>query len=168
MKRIATVATIAIAQLVLVGVAVAPQLSARVIGDTHVLRVAPLDPIDPFRGAYVSLDYPDLRPPPDPAAGEMPPGSWTVDDGESGAVYITLRRDGDVWVADEWLRERPSDTPYLACDDHSWNVRCGIESWFLPQEEALAMESELADGAFAEVRVDRWGNAALVDVRESP
>lgn len=168
MKRIITVAVIAVVQLVLVGIAVAPQLSARLIGDSHVLRVAPIDPIDPYRGAYVSLGYPDLQPAPDPASGEMPPGSWTVDDGESGAVYITLRGDGDIWVADQWLRERPSDTPYLACDDRSWDVRCGIESWFLPQDEALAMERELLDGAYAEIRVDKRGNAVLVDVRQTP
>ena len=48
-------------QAALVGVAVAPQLSARVTGDTYLFRVAPLDPIDPFRGAYVTLDYPDLQ-----------------------------------------------------------------------------------------------------------
>lgn len=166
MKRVITVVVIAVAQLVLVGVAVAPQLSARLLGESHVLRVAPIDPIDPYRGAYVSLAYPDLEP--DPASGETPPGSWSLDDGESGAVYITLRQDGAVWVADQWLRERPSDAPYLACDDRSWQVRCGIESWFLPQDEALAMEQDLADGAYAEIRVDRWGNAALVDVRERP
>ena len=61
MKRIATVGIIAVSQLALVGLAVAPQLSARLTGDTYLVRVAPVDPIDPFRGAYVALDYPDLR-----------------------------------------------------------------------------------------------------------
>ncbi|WP_338750977.1 GDYXXLXY domain-containing protein [Janibacter alittae] len=167
MKRIVTVAVIALAQLVLVGVAVAPQLSARVAGESHLVRVAPLDPIDPYRGAYVSLDYPDLQPPPEGEVADDT-GLGALDDGETGAVYITLRQDGDVWVADRWLRERPSDTPYLACDDRSWEVRCGIESWFLPQEKAQALEADLADGAYAEIRVDGRGNTALVDVREHP
>ena len=63
MNRTATarVALVAVSQLVLVGVAVAPQLSARLRGDTYLLEVAPIDPVDPFRGAYVALDYPDLR-----------------------------------------------------------------------------------------------------------
>lgn len=167
MKRILTVVVIAVVQLVLVGVAVAPQLSARLLGESYLVRVAPLDPIDPYRGAYVSLDYPDLQPPQEDDSADDT-GLGALDDGESGPVYITLRQDGDVQVADQWLRERPSDTPYLACDDHSWDVRCGIESWFLPQDEALAMERELTDGAYAEIRVDRWGHAALVDVREQP
>ena len=61
MKIVLTTAVVATSQLALVGLAVAPQLSARIVGDTYLVRVAPVDPIDPFRGAYVALDYPDLR-----------------------------------------------------------------------------------------------------------
>ena len=152
MKRTALTALIALGQLALVGVAVAPQLSARVLGETYLMEVAPLDPIDPFRGAYVALDYPGLR----------------RDDAQSsdhGAVYVTLVEQGGVWIAGEWTRERPEDGPYLACDDRSWQVRCGIESWFLPQDDAAAAEGLLRDGAVAEVKVDSRGNAAVVDVR---
>ena len=65
-----------------------------------------------------------------------------------------------MWAADEWTRERPEDGPYLACDDRSWQIRCGIESFFLPQDEAAATEELLRDGAVAEVRIDGRGNAA--------
>jgi uncharacterized membrane-anchored protein len=166
MRRLLVIGAVAVAQLALVGVAVAPQLSARVTGESYLLRVAPLDPIDPFRGAYVSLDYPDVR---NTTSSGVGGGLGSMEDGRpSGAVYVTLVRDGDVWVADAFLRDRPAEGPYLACDDRSWQVRCGIESWFLPQDEAHAMERELADGAYAEVRIDSRGNAAVVDVRESP
>ena len=47
-------------QLALVGVATYGQLSARLTGEEFALRVGTLDPIDPFRGAYVTLGYPDL------------------------------------------------------------------------------------------------------------
>jgi uncharacterized membrane-anchored protein len=70
-----------------------------------------------------------------------------------------------VWTASEWSRERPADGPYLACDDRSWQIRCGIESWFLPQDEARETEDLLRDGAVAELRIDGRGNAAVVDVR---
>src|SRR5690606_19342934 len=100
--------------------------------------------------------YPDLRH--DAAGGSDGP------DG-SGDLYLTLvERDG-VWVGDGWSRSRPSDGPYLACDDRSWQVRCGIESRFLPQDEAQEAEDLLRDGAVAELRIDARGNAAVVDVR---
>lgn len=153
MKRTATVALIAASQLVLVGVAVAPQLSARVLGDTYLVRVAPVDPIDPFRGAYVALDYPDLR------------HDDRQSSGEGGDVYVSLVEEDGVWTAGEWSRQRPADGPYLACDDRSWQVRCGIESWFLPQDEARDAERLLQDGAVAEIKVDSRGNAAVVGVR---
>jgi len=163
MRRTILTAAVAATQLALVGVAVAPQLSARTRGDTYLMTVAPLDPIDPFRGAYVSLDYPDLRRGSAESFGD--PGLGALDDGEAGDVYIALvERDG-VWVAGDWTRTRPEDGPYLACDDRSWQVRCGIESLFLPQDEAAATEALLGDGAVAEVRVDGRGNAAVVGVR---
>ncbi|HSF98216.1 MAG TPA: GDYXXLXY domain-containing protein [Ornithinibacter sp.] len=163
MNRIAVTGIVAVTQLALVGVGVAPQLSARVAGDAYVVRVAPVDPIDPFRGAYVALDYPDLRH--DGSQSAVEPGLGALDDGESGDVYVGLVEEDGVWVADSWSRTRPDDGPYLACDDRSWQIRCGIESWFLPQDEAQEAEELLGTGAVAELRVDGRGNAAVVDVR---
>lgn len=163
MNRIAVTAVVAVAQLALVGVGVAPQLSARLTGDPYLMTVVPLDPIDPFRGAYVALGYPDLRHDDSQSFGE--PGLGALEDGEQGDVYLTLVQQGDVWVAGEWSRDRPEDGPYLACDDRSWQIRCGIESFFLPEDEAAATEDLLREGAIAEVRVDGRGNAAVVDVR---
>ena len=163
MNRTVTTAVIAVSQLALVGLGVAPQLSARLTGDTYLMKVAPIDPMDPFRGAYVALDYPDLRHDGSQSFGE--PGLGALDDGEEGDVFITLEKRGDVWAASDWSRTRPADGPYLACDDRSWQIRCGIESWFLPQDEAAAAEDLLRDGAVAEVRIDGRGNAAVVDVR---
>ncbi len=151
----AKVTVVALVQLTLVGVAVAPRLSARLTGDEYLLRVAPVDPIDPFRGAYVDLDYPDLD-----LDRETP--------GDEGTVYVTLEQDGDVWVASGYTRERPSGPPYLTCNDRDWRLRCGIESLFLPQDEAASMQADLGDGSMvAVVKVDGRGNAALVRVESS-
>lgn len=159
-RRVLAVVLAVVVQLALVGVAVAPRLSARVAGDEYLLRVAPLDPIDPFRGAYVELSYPDL-------AERGDDGMWhheTTGD-EQGDLFVVLEQRGDVWVGSDLTRERPADGPYLACSDRDWALRCGIESFFLPQDEALAMERAVSDGnALARIRVDRWGNAALLDV----
>lgn len=161
MNRIVVTGVIAVSQLALVGIGVAPQLSARLTGETYLVRVTLLDPIDPFRGAYVALDYPDLRH--DGSQSFVEPGLGALDDGESGDVYVSLVEEDGVWVARAWSRTRPDDGPYLACDDRSWQIRCGIESWFASQSEARELGQELAeDGAIAVIRIDSRGNAALV------
>lgn len=156
---------VAAIQLALVAAAVAPQLSARMFGEEYQFRVAPLDPIDPFRGAYVALDYPDLRA--NDAQGARGPGLGSLEDGaDRGDVFVTLERDGEFWRAGSFSRSRPAEGPYLTCSDQDWIIDCGIDSWFLPQDDALAMEKAVREGtAVATVRIDGRGHAALVDVR---
>ncbi len=149
-----------LAQLALVALAVLPQLSARVAGEEIRLRVRPVDPIDPFRGAYVTLGYPGLR---RNDAESVEGGSGSMEDGEKGTVYVSLTRSGEVWTATDWSRTRPSEGRYLRCDDHGWQVRCGIESFFLPQDEAAAVQGDVREGRLvAVVKVDGRGNAAIV------
>ncbi|MBM6402911.1 GDYXXLXY domain-containing protein [Phycicoccus sp. CSK15P-2] len=144
-----------VAQVVLLGVAVWAPLSARLTGEEVRLRVEPVDPLDPFRGAYVELGYPDL---PDPA-DRFDPSS---DEAPEGPVFVPLRREGDLWVGTTVETRRPDDQPYLACRA-DWRLTCGIESYFLPQDEAAAVEGSVRDGTVvAVVRVDARGHAALV------
>ena len=152
------VALVCLLQLVLVGVAVWPQLSARLTGEEYRLAVAPVDPIDPFRGAYVTLDYPGLSQPSDSQPSDSPP---------SGELFVPLRRDpaGDLWEPQQAQLQRPTGGPYLRCDSDGWQLRCGIESLFASQRDAKRLEGELADGeAVARIRVDGRGNAAVVAV----
>jgi uncharacterized membrane-anchored protein len=152
-SRPARVAAAVVVQLALVAVAVSGQLSARLTGDEYSFRVEPVDPIDPFRGAYVALDYPDLVP-----NNENLPG-------DRGDVFLPLTEDGEVWAAGTPTRTRPDDGPYLACTDRNYEVRCGIDSWFLPQDDARQLEGAIRDGdVVARVRIDGRGNAALVAV----
>ena len=164
-RVIVRVAVVAVVGLALVAVGVAPQLSARVSGEEHLLRVRPVDPIDPFRGAYVALDYPDLR---HDGSRSAEGGLGAMEDGERGRVFVVLAEDpaGEgLMRATEFTRTRPEGGVYLACDDREWQIRCGIESLFLPQDEALEMESAVASGhAVARVRIDGRGHAALVGV----
>lgn len=149
-------------QLLLVGVAVAPQLSARFLGDEISVRVEPLDPIDPFRGAYVTLGYPDLRHD-DSESAEG--GLGDMRDDEEGEVFVSLvERDG-LWVAEDFTRERPDAGTYLKCDDRGWQIRCGIESFFVAQDKARELEDALRDGDMvARIKVDGRGNASVVAV----
>jgi uncharacterized membrane-anchored protein len=151
------IAALVVAQLALVGGAVAPQLVSRVTGEDYLLRVAPVDPIDPFRGAYVTLSYPDLRERDD----SDPP---SLDDGDSGEVFVTLVEQDGFWVLGERSRSRPADGPYLACSDRDWAISCGIESYFVPQDEAAELERGLADGGVAVVRIDSRGTGTVMSV----
>ena len=155
MNRVATVALVAVAQLACVGASVAPQLSSRLTGEDYAMEVRPLDPIDPFRGAYVTLDYPGLQPLRDEAPA----------DGH-GDVYVTLVEEDGFWVAESVSGTRPDSGPYLTCRDRGWATDCGIESWFASQDRAAELEQTLADeGGVATVRIDGRGNATVVDVR---
>lgn len=152
-RRARVVAACAV-QAALVPMAVYPALSARMLGDEYLLEVAPVDPIDPFRGAYVALSYPGLTQPED-----LDP------DRPAGEVFVPLEQDGAVWRPQPLRTDPPPEAPYLRCDSDGWRVQCGIESLFLPQDEAAAMERELGSGnAVARVRVDDRGNAAVVAV----
>ncbi|MFT3872888.1 MAG: GDYXXLXY domain-containing protein [Nocardioides sp.] len=150
------VTVVVLAQLLLVGVAVLPQLSARATGEEYLFRVQLVDPIDPFRGAYVALAYPDLDPR-DNRAGDSKR--------EAGTVYLNLVEDNGVWRTDEIATERPDAGPYLRCHDSGWSLDCGIDSYFLPQDKAAAFEKLVAAGdAVARVRIDGRGDAALIDI----
>ena len=148
-SRPLAVALAVIAQVAILLAAVSPRLSPRLFGQEYRLRVAPVDPIDPFRGAYVALRYPDIRP-----TGRNQ-GDW---------AFVPLRRAGELWRAGPAASVRPVGGPYLACRDLGYDYRCGIESLFLPQERARSLERELADGGVARVRIDGSGRAALVTV----
>lgn len=154
-RTILSLAAALAAQSVVIGLAVLPQLSARTRGEEYLLRVEPVDPIDPFRGAYVALGYPDLDLARDDAAA----------DNSGNTVFVTLAERDGVWVAVGQDSTRPSDGPYLACDNHTWRLRCGIESYFLPQDRATEVEKSVVDGdVVATIKIDDRGNAAIVDL----
>ncbi len=162
-SRAVRVGAVVLAQLALVGVAVWAPLSARLTGQEVVLRVEPVDPIDPFRGAYVELAYPDLPQVtfPDEVTEEQ---QQSLDDAR-GTAYVPLTRQGEVWVGGPVQRTAPAEGLYLTCDDSSWRLECGIESWFLPQDEAAGMQDAIQGGrAVATVSVDAAGHAALIGV----
>jgi uncharacterized membrane-anchored protein len=159
-SRAGRVAVTCLVQLALVPLAVAGPLSARLTGEEYLLEVAPLDPVDPFRGTYVALSYPGL-----PSSHEL----TERQDSTGDVAYVPLVRSGSYWVGREAVAERPETGPFLRCEDEHWRLRCGIDSFFLPQDKALAMEQAVSAGrAVARVRIDSRGNAALVDVASTP
>ncbi|HVE98130.1 MAG TPA: GDYXXLXY domain-containing protein [Mycobacteriales bacterium] len=151
MRRVSRAAAVAAAvavQALLVAVAVAPRLSARLTGEEYLLRVEPVDPIDPFRGAYVTLSYPDLL----------------TDDYRPihGKVFVPLVEEGGVWKGTDASQGPPSEGPYIECR-YDGRLRCGIESLFASQGKARSLERELASGgAVARVKIDSRGHAVVL------
>ena len=137
-------------QAVILGLVAVPSLAVRLTGTEYRLRVRPVDPIDPFRGAYVDLGYVGFE-------------AFDVD--VDGDAYVTLRRDGDAWVGDRVLDERPEEGPYVKCDADG-GLKCGIESWFVSQRRAKEVETTLADGGVARVKISGSGRAVLVRVED--
>lgn len=138
-------------QLVTLAVAVGPWLLPRLGGDEYRLAVAPVDPIDPFRGAYVALRY----------AGVPTYLGQPID---ARTVYMPLERRGDaVWQGTgTYVLNRPVTGPFLACAKRRGSVSCGIESLFASQDRAKDLEVTLAGSAVAKVRIDRAGRAAVI------
>ncbi len=178
-RRTTWVAAAAVVQLLLVPVAVFGQLSARLTGEEILLRVGPVDPIDPFRGAYVALRYPDIEP--------SESDRKYVEDEERGDLYVVLEDRDGVMVAERFSRSRPTEGTYLACDDSGWEVRCGIDSLFLPQDEAARVQRDIDQsglwteefdengvpledgrdsGYVARIKVDSRGHAAVVGLEK--
>lgn len=179
-SRPARVALVVVLQLGIVGAAVSAQLSARLTGEEYLLRVGPVDPIDPFRGAYVQLSYPDLLFADDPWDGELSEGD------ESDDVFVPLKAEGDLLVASgPPSLDRPDDGLYIRCTDADWQLRCGIESLFLPQDEAARVQKDInqsglwgeefdeegmpverdeESGYAARVKIDSRGNAAVLEL----
>lgn len=145
--------------LALVPFAVAGQLSARWTGTEYRMRVAPLDPVDPFRGAYVSLRFPDL-------SDSLEQATYLAVRPEASGkkwVYIPLTAQGEHWVGGRPQLERGTG-PVLRCpvDSGPWDS-CGLGSYFLPQSDAAAVERAVGAGtAIATIKVDDAGRSLLI------
>ena len=90
-----------------------------------------------------------------------------------GTVYVPLVRDdaasGQLWKGSGVNSEPPASGPYLRCENQGWRFRCGIESWFVPQDRALEIERAMrGEGAVAVVRIDGAGRASIVDLQTTP
>lgn len=147
-------------------------------GQRITLRVQPVDPRSWFSGNYARLTYDITRIPQNLYRGSEP----QLRKGE--VVYVTLERQGDVWVATGLDLSPPESGIFLRgrlewpwWEGSDLQVRYGIEAWFASKEEALAIERSIQDvwrepeteadvprspSVFAEVAVTSSGRGALV------
>jgi uncharacterized membrane-anchored protein len=117
-------------------------------GTEVTLRTVPVDPVDLFRGRYVTLSYEISRLPlpPDTAAGET--------------VFVALRREGDRWVGDRATRRRPGGTFIRGIFTHS-GIEYGIETYYADEDEAPRLERESRQGLDVRVVLDGDGRARI-------
>lgn len=177
MKRIYWFAAAAGLQLVVLATEYLSSVWPAWTGERITLRVQPVDPRSWFSGNYARLDYEIAMIPEDLYQGE----ESRLRAGE--VVYVKLEPEGDVWRAGFVGLEPPAQGTFLRGRlQYAWQgygelrVRYGIEAWFAPKEEALAIERSIARTGFrgeesgegapapvlAEVAVTSSGRAALV------
>ena len=123
-------------------------------GEHVLLRTQPVDPRDPFRGDYVALAYPESR---------LRPGAEFA---EGTRVYVQLRERPDgVWVGRAPTRERPSAGVFVRGRVDGFQIRFGIERFYV--REGTARKYELANARgrlLADVAVERDGSAHLSEL----
>ena len=143
-------------------------------GREIVLDVIPVDPRSLFRGDYVQLNY---------AISRLPVSLLQQAQEGAGArrVFVTLDRqkagEDEKWVAVAASTQRPElseaedkvvlrgsmiGTPPIQSWSQTFNVRYGIETYFVPEKKGEELEKQARTGAIKTiVAVDRNGNAAI-------
>ena len=134
----------------LVPVAIAGLREADVARAQHVLlRVAPVDPRDPFRGQYVALRYEIARLAPPRAA-----------DGDT--VYVRLYENRGVWAGSYATTDRPDGGTYIRGRVRQGQIEFGIEQFYADENEARRYETALAERrVYADVALGDDGRATL-------
>ena len=151
-------------QLVVLLVMIAQPLTTLLTGDVILLRVAPVDPRDLFRGDYVTLSYEINRPAStasDPAAA-----SWRRFEGQQGrTVYVLLEpeADGKHWRSHGYQFEPPADGKFIRGTIVSGSTfQFGIEQYYVQEGTGAKYEQAVRDRKLsAEVALDHNGRAQL-------
>ena len=133
-------------------------------GKLITIRTMPVDPYDFLSGYHVILNYEISR-----------QAETSFDNSETGqAVYLVLTEGADgVWERHSSHRDWPNTIPegavVLKGIKQDWRgVRFGIETFFIPEKGRDRIERDLrqnAGKALADIKVDRFGRAALVRLR---
>ena len=172
---------VALQVLVVAGVP-APKAYTMLTGRTILLKTAPVDPYSIMSGYYVTLGY-------DISRLEKTPG-WSDTEEENETVYVVLKEGEDgCWhaesVHDRWPAV-PQEGMVIKGRRHWGGVTYGIESYYVPETARQTIEKDLRanqsrgrvenghwvelteaerqalDPIRVEVKVDRFGHAAVV------
>ncbi|MCO7226458.1 GDYXXLXY domain-containing protein [Pleionea sp. CnH1-48] len=129
------------------------------------VKTIPVDPRSLFRGNYARLRY-DF----DRIDAKYFENEEKLRNGE--VVYVTLKQGNDnLYHFDGATLELPKDGVFLrgrvvrhGYYENRYKVNYGIDAFFAPKEEALALEKDLRDGGIAVLMVDKGGRARIKEV----
>lgn len=117
-------------------------------GTRVTLRTVPVDPVDPFRGRYVTLRY---------EISALPTGAP-----EGTTVYVPLRDGGVAWIGGLPTTRRPEGIFVRGVVDDG-SIRFGIERYFTDEDEARRLEASAP--LLVDVVLDDDGTARIAGVR---
>ncbi|MBM4102605.1 MAG: GDYXXLXY domain-containing protein [Planctomycetes bacterium] len=149
-----------IVQLAILALVPAKQIYARATGRLITLKVVPVDPYNILSGHYMTLGYKIAQMPSDPRQL----------DGRQIPVYVVLKEDPNkLWVVDSVNKQKPSSIPpdkLLIRGRTSYRgIEYGIEAFFVPEDKREKIAADFRanqNNARAEIKVDRFGNPALI------
>ena len=144
----AVVAGQAVALLALIGV----NELALAGGEQVALRTVPVDPVDLFRGRYVTLRY-------EITTVQVPDGTQPGD-----TVYVPLSHVGEAWQAGFALPKAPTDGTYIrgtvrSAAQGTAQVEYGIKTYFTDEDDARSLE--LAGQLLVTVVLEDGGQAHI-------
>ena len=93
-----------------------------------------------------------------------------MDTNQKIPVYVLLKEDpNNVWIVDSVNTTPPASVPsdrVLIQGRTLYNrIEYGIESYYIPEDKRRTIDDDLRnnrDKTYAQIKVDRFGNAALV------
>ncbi len=129
-------------------------------GTPILLKAAPVDPWDVFRGEYVRLEY-DIT--------WVDSGGLDLGGNRQQDVYVVLEKGDKYWNAVGVYLDKPVLTGgqvfikgkagYFNNLKGEYHVSYGIESYYV--EEGTGIGLQQAGGFDARIRIDRFGNAVI-------
>ncbi|TSC63908.1 MAG: hypothetical protein G01um1014106_342 [Parcubacteria group bacterium Gr01-1014_106] len=129
-------------------------------GQEVLLKVAPVDPRDLFRGDYVALRYDISSIDPRSVTG----GKELFEAGDR--IYIGLRMEGKYATAVSIHKAVPQDSLFIRgtiehASAENLIVQYGIESYFVPEGRGEEIEKHLGRNVDVKVSIDRFGTALI-------
>lgn len=165
---------------------------ATLLGTTVILRTVPVDPYDPFRGYYTTLQYdisqrgvlstlegweviqPNLEPTGTPRILRPGQSFYVVLADQTPADPPAATSVGEPWQPVRVARDRPGSLPpnqiALKGTYRSDRIVYGLERYYLPEAERLDLERRIREAQtgeeqprfFVEVRISPLGNAVPI------